>query len=186
MPHLAFVTRSWCRTGALLVCCLAAPHAHADQLPPVAISVFVGAPLRDGFIDTTKDVQDSIADLSKRLRDVKGLKLVTRQAGPAVTVTIVTRGVGSEPWGQRLNYQEFFRGAELSSTPIALTTWWVTAVLDVNASQYRKEFVGAYTHPPGLGYYGGAWTECAKRLADNVTTWIDANRGRLVTPRPLN
>lgn len=176
------VTMSWLWTCALLAGCIAATHAHADQLPAVAISVFVGAPLRDGFVDTTKDVQDSIADLSKRLKDVKGLKIVTRQAGPAVTITIVTRGVGSEPWGQRLSYQEFYRGADVSSIPIAVNTWWVTAVLDVNASHYRKEFVGAYTHPPGLGYYGGAWTECAKRLADDVTTWVEANRARLLAP----
>lgn len=94
-------------------------------------------------------------------------------------VTIVARGVGSEPWGHRLEYQEYYRGAELINTPIALTTWWVAAVLDVDAASYRKEFVGSYTQPPNLAYYGGAWSDCARELAKNIKTWIQVNKERL-------
>lgn len=167
------------RWGLLLVCCLIASNADAGQSPAVPISVFIGAPTRGRFIDTTKEVQDSISDLRGRLSGTKGISLVYRPEGATITITVVARGVGSEPWGQRLSYQEFYKGAELSSTPITLTTWWVNAVLDVNPSQYRKEFVGTYTHPPGLAYYGGAWTECAKRLSKDVEAWILANRDRL-------
>jgi hypothetical protein len=142
------------------------------------VTVFVGAASRDGFVDATKDVVDSIKDLSKRLGS-KDVVIVTQREDADIAVTVIARGVGSEPWGQRLSYQQFYQGAELASVPVTLNTWWVAVVLEVDRAGYRKEFVGTYTHPPGMAYYGGAWIACAKQLSKNLEVWIDTNRARV-------
>lgn len=151
------------------------PPVHVE--PPIL--VFVGAAERDGFIDTSKGIQDSIGDLDGQLRQVKGIAFVPREQAADVTVFVASRGIGSEPWGERVTSQRLYAGAVLAETPIVLNTWWVNAILVVTKTGYRKEFVGAYAHPPGLAYFGGGWTECAKRLGNDIGSWINANRDRL-------
>ena len=158
------------------LCLILSPATHAQSESGKA-TVFVGAPVRGEFVDTSKEIQDSIKDLMSRLRGAKGLTLVPRREDANIVVTVVARGVGSEPYGQRLAYQQYYNNAELTSMPISLNTWWVAAVLEVGT--YRKEFVGAYTHPPNLAYYGGAWGECAKRLGNDIKTWAEANGQQL-------
>ena len=47
-------------------------------------------------------VEDSIKDLGSRLKGTPGIALVESREKADVGVTVVARGVGSEPYGQRL------------------------------------------------------------------------------------
>jgi hypothetical protein len=166
-------------TAFLLVSFVASP-AFAQSGP---LTLFLGAATQGEFVDTSKDVEDSIKDLAKKMRGIKGLVLVKDRAQADLVLTVVSRGIGSEPYGQRLALRDTYSGTELTSQPISMNTWWVATVLEVPAAGYRKEFVGAYTHPPGLDYYGGAWTECASRLSKNLKVWLDANAERVRAKR---
>lgn len=166
---LAFVALSVSGTSA---------GAGQSQRP---IKLYVGAAMEGRFVNTDKSVQDSIKDIVGRLRDTKGLLVVVPNREDAdALLLIMARGVGSEPYGQRLSLQERYRGAELTSMPISLSTWWVSTLLEIPSADYRKEFVGAYTHPPGLDYYGGAWRECGSRVAKDLRVWMEANRAEVL------
>jgi hypothetical protein len=171
--------RSTVRLAAALVLAAVCTVASAAAQP---IKLFVGAPLKGGFVDASKEILDSTKDVQGRLRGTKGVLLVARPADADLVLTIVARGVGSDPYGQRLVYQEHYGGADLVSLPISLNTWWVAAVLEVRNADYRKEFVGIYTHPPGVAYVGGAWRECGSRLAKDLKVWLEANADRLRNP----
>jgi hypothetical protein len=135
------------------------------------ILVFVTAPTRDGFLDTSKDMQDSIRDIAKEISSKKELRLVDTREQADIVLTVAGRGVGSQAFGQRVQYNESYRNAELTSTPILANTFWVTAVLEIGA--YRKEFTGAQTQESE--YSLGAWTQCADRLVKDLRAWASAN-----------
>jgi hypothetical protein len=94
--------------AAMLVWAGAAATNATAQIP--AIKLFIGAPTRGEFVDTTKDVQDAIKDLRGRLNSVKGVTIVSDSHEADLILTVVARGVGSEPYGQVLSYQEFYKG----------------------------------------------------------------------------
>lgn len=143
--------------------------------PADSVSIFVSAPTRDGFVDTNKEIQDSINDVRGRLSGMKEFRLVNTRDTADIVLTVVTRGVGSESYGQRLQYSEYFKNAELTSTPIIVSTLWVTAVL--NVGDYRREFVGTSVNNPGIRL--GTWRECARNLADSLKAWAVANADQL-------
>lgn len=161
--------------AVLLLC---GPFGSVSQVAG-PIRVHVGAPTRDGFVDASKGVLDSVGDLERRLDRVPGV-VVTRFPGEAdLTVWIVDRGVGSEAYGSRATVTPYFQGALLTETKMYANTYWVAAVLEVG--DYRKELVGDYRH--GLSSSFGAWTEAAKELANDLSSWIEANRRRLYDRR---
>src|SRR5438128_1291641 len=94
-PHAAAaaMSRTLCLTVALAVSLSCVSPARGEDIP---IKMFVGAPTRGGFVDTSKDVEDSIKDLIKRFRGAQGIALVDSPDKADVTVMIVARGVGSE------------------------------------------------------------------------------------------
>lgn len=141
------------------------------------ISVYVTAPIRDGFVDAVKDVQDSVKDVQKKFPR-GSMRLAASAADADVVLTIVARGVGSESFGQRLTLTRYYNNTVLTSAPMYSSTWWVAGVIEVGT--YRKEFSGTYTHPPGLAYYGGAWTTCAGEIVKGLESWISANSESLL------
>lgn len=155
---------------------------QAAQTRPVKL--YIGAATQGRFVNIDKSVQDSIKDITGKLRDTKGLLVVVPKREDAdLVLVIAARGQGSEPYGQRLSLQETYRGAEVVNMPISLNTWWVSTLLEVPTADYRREFLGTYTHPPGLDYYGGAWTECASRIAKDLKTWVEANKTEVLAGR---
>lgn len=149
--------------------------ALAGAQQPARVAVYISAPMRDGFVDTNRDIQDSIKDVRSRLSRMKEFQLVDSREKADIIVTMVTRGVGSEAYGQRLSYTEYYNNAVLTSTPVVANTYWVAAVME--AGTYRKEFMGAYTHQ--YAYSMGAWGECAKQLANDLKSWTVANREQI-------
>jgi hypothetical protein len=164
-----------------LVLLLATATAATPQVAQV--SVYVSAPIRDGFVDTDKEIQDSIKDLRGKLSGMKEFQMVESPEGADLLITVVTRGVGSEAYGQRLSYSEYFgryySNAQLISTPIVAQTLWVSAVLEIG--EYRKEFVGTARNIPGVRW--GRWSECATNLAKDLKAWAVANREQIKQQR---
>lgn len=156
-----------------LIALLIPLSAVAQVARPVRLHI--GAATRGGFVETSKEIQDSIKDITKQIKGLKGVARVQSRSDADLRLVITGRGTGSEYFGQRLSFSESYLGADITSTPISQNTWWVATVLEVVDADYRKEFVGSYTHPAGLDYYGGAWTACASRLAQDMKVWLEAN-----------
>ena len=143
------------------------------------VTVFVSAPMRGGFVDTDKQIQDSINDIKTRAAKLKGVKLAPSRETADVVLTVVARGVGSEAYGQRINLYDTYGNVEITNKPIVANTFWTTAILSVG--DYRKELVGAYTHQ--YSFSGGAWGDCASQIARALGAWIDSNREQLIAKR---
>src|SRR5438477_9990412 len=105
-----------------LVLTLAPPHQSNR------FTVYTSAPMRDGFADTSKDIQDSIKDVGKRLDGMKEMQSIDSKERADIILTIVTRGVGSQTFGERTSYTQYYRGADLTTTPILANTWWVSSM----------------------------------------------------------
>src|SRR5258708_23404602 len=106
---------------------------------------------------------------------MKEFKVVDKSANADIVLTIVSRGVGSAAYGQRVTYTQYYSGATLTSAPMMANTFWVSSVMDVG--QYRKEFLGFHTQEYSSSL--GAWTVCANQLAKNLKSWAQANADQL-------
>ena len=95
-----------------------------------------------------------------------------------IVLIVVSRGVGSATYGQRVDYSEYYGSAALTSVPLVANSYWVSTVMQVG--QYRKEFVGTYTTTWDLG---GNWYQCADQVAKSVRSWTKANATQLATRR---
>lgn len=140
------------------------------------IAVFITAPTRGGFIDTDKQIQDSISDMKSRVSKLKGVKLVPTRDAAHIILTMVARGVGSRAFGERLNISESYAGVDVTQRPIYANTYWATAIMQVG--DYKKELSGAYTHE--MGYSLGAWGDCATQITRSLGAWIEANRDQVL------
>ena len=154
---------------------LAAPIVESSSVQADRFTVYLSAPMRGGFVDTTKDVQDSIKDIRGQLNGVKQIQIVDAKEKADIVLTVIGRGAGSEKYGQRLTYSEYFNTAELSSTPIVKATLWVSTVMQVG--DYKKEFIGTDTAIPEVTM--ALWTKCAKQIAKNLEAWVMANATQL-------
>ena len=164
------------RAAALLLFSALVAQTPADA----RIGVYVTAPMRDGFVDTGKDVQDSVKDVRNKIGDTKELRLVNQAADADVILTVVTRGIGSQAYGVRTNvYSGYYTGTEVSTQPIVANTFWISTVLQ--AGTYRKEFTGTHTQASAASL--GAWTDIAGRIAKEVKAWVSANAEQLRAKR---
>jgi hypothetical protein len=159
-----------------MVCLILAVLLSAQVQADSRITVFISAPMRDGFVDTNKDIQDSIKDVRSDLEHKKDVIVVDDPSQADVVLTIVTRGIGTQHFGERTNiYQGYYSGTDITTTPILANTFWVSAVL--KAGSYQREIVGAQTQESA--YSLGAWTTCAERIAKDVRAWVTANAAQL-------
>lgn len=154
---------------------VSAPQGRVGQ-----VSVFVGVPTRDGFLDASKPVLDSVKDIEKQIAQRPGLVFATDPAKADIRLWVVDRGVGSEAYGSRATLLPYFNGAVMYQRTAYANTYWVATILEVGS--YRKEIVGAYTH--GLRDSFGAWTEAAAEISREVETWANSNRAKLIELRP--
>lgn len=145
------------------------------QVPPAQdarISVFVTAPLRDGFVDTNKPIEDSIKDIRGELKGMKELRLLDRAEGADMVLVVVARGVGSQAYGVRTNINEkLYTGTDITTVPIGTNTCWVSVVMQVGA--YRKELVGRDT--ASSTSIGPFWRLAGEQVAKNIKAWSLAN-----------
>ncbi len=153
-----------------LMLCVTPATAQEDR-----VTVYVLAPMRDGFIDTSKGIQDSIKDVSSRLGRMREFQLVDTREKADIVLTVITRGVGVEAYGHRMSYREYFNNTILTSEPVLVNTYWVTTVMEVG--QYRKELLGSRTREGTSSM--GAWGGCAEQITDDLQAWVVANREQL-------
>jgi hypothetical protein len=172
-----FLTKhNTCRMIAFVVFCMTvASHAETNR-----VTIFVSAPTRDGFIDTSKEIQDSVKDVRSRLSHIKQFQVVEKRDGAEIIVTVVARGIGSTTYGQRVTYSQYYGTAILASAPMVANTYWVSSVMDVGV--YRKEFLGSYTQEASTTSMG-AWGLCAEQIAKNLKAWAEANKEQLSQKR---
>lgn len=135
------------------------------------IAVFVSAPTKDGFVDASKDVLDSVRDIRTRLAKMKEFITVDRREAATLVVTVIDRGVGSEAYGQRIRASDLFGVTEITNSPMFANTFWIAGVLEVG--NYRRRVVGAYTHEYSASL--GAWSNCANQIVKDIRTWSQAN-----------
>jgi hypothetical protein len=145
-----------------------------------------------GFVDTSKDVRDSIKDIEKRLRGKSGIT-IDCVGHPDLRVLVLARGVGSQSLGYVGGFAADSSGAAGGFTERRGQGMWVAAALYApDGDQYVevKRLVGAHSYeasnvvnPYGnLGAIGG-WGDCAKQIANDTAEWITANREELIARR---
>jgi hypothetical protein len=162
------------RAAALVACLSCMASVCGAQTNRVAVAV--SAPMRNGFVDTTKEIQDSVKDVRGRLSHMKEFQVVENLAGADIVLTVVARGVGASTYGQRITYTEYYGNATLTSAPMVANTYWVSTIMEVG--QYRKEFLGSFSPAPGWDV-GGNWSVCAQQIAKNLKSWAVANAEQL-------
>lgn len=136
------------------------------------VTIFLTAPMRDGFVDAGKGIQDSLKDLENSLDFSfrKDFTIVDSRADAAIVVTIMGRGVGPT------EFAGVWASANANSfvaIPIKSNTYWVASILEVGA--YRKEMVATRTQAGSLG----VWSKCANDLAKDLQAWKKANAAQL-------
>lgn len=139
-------------------------------------NIFVSAPQRDGFFDTSKDIQDSIKDIRQNLSKEKDiiLTIVDDRSKADVILTVVQRGIGNVAYGRRVEFVSYYGGSSLQQAPMVASTYWVSTMMQVGA--YKKEFTGTLTQDnQGSKLTFGAWGKCADHISSNVASWTKAN-----------
>ena len=150
--------------------------AEANADTNLQFTVFVSAPQRDGFFDTTKEIQDSIKDIRDKLSKEKNviLTIIDDRKKADVILTVVHRGRGDQAYGQRVEFQDYYGGASLQHVPMVATTYWVSTMMQVGA--YKKEFTGTQTQDnQGVNMSYGAWGKCANAIVSNISSWTKTN-----------
>ncbi len=153
--------------------------AEAQAPKPGGFTVFISAPQRDGFFDTSKDIQDSIKDIKNVLAKEKNSPVTVTDVRDRadIVLTVVQRGVGAQSYGDRVSFKSYYGGTALENTPIVASTFWVSTVMQVG--KYKKEFTGKYTNTDSGGSTQsfGAWRSCGDQIAKNLSSWVTANAG---------
>jgi hypothetical protein len=150
--------------------------AEANAGTNLRFTVFISAPQRDGFFDTTREIEDSIKDLRARLAKEKDVNLTITddRKNADVVLTVVRRGTGNQAYGQRIEFQEYYGGASLAQVPMIATSYWVSTMMQVGA--YKKEFTGVQTQDQSGGSFTlGAWGKCAGQITTNIASWTRTN-----------
>ena len=159
---------------SLLMLMLLAP------VPTQKISIYLAAPIKDGFVDTNKGIQDSIKDVRKRLVKDKRIAIVDDPNRADVVLTIVGRGIHYERTGRTEVTTNFYDSetssrTETTTQDVYSSGMWVSAVMQFGKVQ--KQINAGFNNEPG------GWGECATQIADDVKSWISANATRIVQLR---
>lgn len=169
---MAQVAQNKCRCRKIIiVAALVLSASVVANTETSQVTVFVSAPTRNGFVDTTKDIQDSVKDVRTRLKHMKQFLVTDERDGADIVLTVVARGVGSRAYGQRITYKEYFDGATLTREPMVAKTSWVSAIMEVGP--YRKEFLGLTNQELA------PWFDCADQIAKNLRSWALANAAQM-------
>jgi hypothetical protein len=142
--------------ATVLSATFAAQERAADRVP-----VFVKSAGNDsGFTDPSKDRQDSVKDLQRRLEKSKVVQLVPAENDAVAVIEILDRTTTRETnlWGRQNKS---------------------SLVVRLHAGDYSTEFSGESGSKGVMTGYGAA----ASRVADQVESWIKENRERLITAR---
>ena len=132
--------------GVVLLLAIALVTAQSDRA-----TVYVSASMRDGFVEMSKGIEDSVKDISRRLAKMKEFRLVNSREKADIVLVVLARSEGRS---------------------IEFMAKWVQTVMEVG--QYQKEFWG-HDGPAPIS----KWGSCADQIADHVKAWTLANREQL-------
>lgn len=133
---------------------LASEGAAQDKIP-----VFVkSAATAGGFTDPSKDRQDSVKDLLKKLKESKSVKPVNSEEEAVVILEVLDRETKRE--------SNLFGRQNKSYLTVRLT-----------AGEYSTEFTGESGSKGVLKGYGAA----AGKVIDQLEAWVKLNRERLLS-----
>ena len=151
----------------LLLTMLIAVGSFVAAQPPSKIPVYVkSAADADGFTDPSKDRQDSVKDLTKKVKDSKLLVLVPSADQAVIVLEVLGRGTNREVNGwAAVNGQ----AQNKSFLTVKLT-----------AGEFSTEFTGQSGSKGILTGHGAA----AGKVVDQLEDWVKANREKLVTLAP--
>jgi hypothetical protein len=124
----------------------------ADKIPIVVKSAATGA----GFTDPSKDRQDSVKDLVKRLKDSDVVRVVESDKDAVAAVEVLDRSTQREV--------NLFGAQNKSYLIVRLT-----------AGEYSTEFRGESSSSGIMKDYRGA----AKSIVKQLEAWVKANHDRL-------
>ncbi len=140
----------------LLLALILVGKVSAQEIKP---RIFIGPQLRDGFIETSAGVRDSVADLQNAFRHAGfiladrdhaelSLFVIARTASEGTPVTI----------GQRV-------GTATVYTPIPILTPTLRTLLTVGTYESQRQNIGS------------SWKRAAKATVRDVEVWLQENRG---------
>jgi hypothetical protein len=143
---------------SMLVALPVAALEQAETKVPVFVKTAANA---DGFTDPSKDRQDSVKDLVKKLKDSKLVRSVNSAEEAVVTLEVLGRETKREA-----NINTALFGQKQNKS-------YVTVRLSVG--EYSAEFTGESGSKGVLKGYGDAAGKVVKQLDE----WVTANRERL-------
>lgn len=157
----------------MLVSLVAAVAIVAAPGPPVVFHIDV--PHRDGFVDATTGILDSVEDLVRLVR-ARHFVTVPEADQADLLVTVLARDVGSQRFGELTNLSSlqtrFGTSVIATSVPVYQNDYWVAVLLEAGPT-YKKLLVGRAANTSHHSM--GAWTECAKAIATELATWVSVN-----------
>jgi len=131
--------------------------ARADDRIPV----FVKGVDAGGFTDPSKDRQDSVKDLQKKIQDSKVLSLTDKEENATVVLEVLGRETKRE-----VNGWSAFSGTGQNKSSLGVR---------LRVGEYTIEFTGESGSKGMLKGYGAA----AGKVVDQVEDWAKANREKL-------
>ena len=148
----------------LLISVITSTFLFASEQARDRIPVFVKTGVTaGGFTDPSKDRQDSMKDLVKKLKDSKSVRLVNSEEEAILMLEVLDRETKRE---SNLNTALFGSRQNKSYLAVRLT-----------AGEYSAEFTGESGSKGVLTGYGAAAGKVVKQLED----WVKDNRDRLLT-----
>jgi hypothetical protein len=130
------------------------------------VTIYVGPLVRDGFVEVDKGVFDSIKDIRGELRwEKRALRVVDDADAADLKLYVVKRSVATGP-----------------KTIVGSMVGGVGSVVSIpdkikrletllRTSTYEREFVAER----------GGWAKLARRIAEDVSVWLTANRERVAS-----
>jgi hypothetical protein len=152
----AVLAASYC----VVVATLAAVPLLSAASQPAALRLYVGAHERDGFVDVDRGLSESIRDVQRELRGKKQVRLVQRREDAQLMLTVVRRGAAGSAGAVAMPI-----GPAAIAVPIDIVS--VEALLRVG--DHERQFTGT----------DETYRRCAKRIVEDLLTWVSANRERL-------
>lgn len=132
--------------------------------PSSRIPLFVrAAGSAGGFTDPSKDRQDSVKDLQKKVRDSKLVDLVSSEEHAVIVLEVLARETKRETNGWTA-----FSGDRQNKSYLTVR---------LIAGEYTTEFAGESGSKGMLKGYGAA----AGKVVDQLEKWVMANRNQLLT-----
>jgi hypothetical protein len=175
--------RALCAVLAAVTCTytLSSPaSAQGPTATPLKMALFITTPERDGFMEIDRAIADSTKDLARAFDRMAEVRLVQHRREAELVLTVSTRGVGNQARGEMsIAVPLGKRGVIESTTQVVQSDYWLSTVLEVGptAPTYQKEFLGQSSNLASGSM--GAWSTCARMVAQDVQAWIVGNRVQL-------